>query len=235
MVRFKKLMAAGVLAAAGGTAHAGIPVIDVTAVMQAIQQTLHMLTQIDNQLMQIDNLRSQLQNMSGARGIGSLARDPRLDNYVPLDAAAQIDGVNASGYAGLNNVAKAMRDADMRWNCQGVPADVRVACESALANPYQQKAILRQAIGTANGRIGQISTLINAINGTQDQAAKLEIGARIQGEQALLQHEATRVQMLWMDMQNQARLEEARRMESTAAMINRPHRDVRAFLGSDAP
>lgn len=241
MIRVKKLVVAGVLAASGSATHAGVPVIDITAIIEAVQQTLHMLTQIEQEYLQIENQYQQiaqakatLQNMSGSRGLGALLRNPALNNYVPMDAPVQLDSVVVSGYGGLTAQARALRDADMVWNCQGIGGALRTQCEATLGQPYQNKALLRQAIGTASQRIGQINGLINAINGTDDQAAKLEIGARIQGEQALLQHEATRAQLLAQDMENERRREEARRLERTAEMMTQPL-DVRAFLGGTAP
>lgn len=234
MVAFKKLMAAGVLAAAGSSAHAGIPVIDATAIARFVEQIGHMLTQIENQITMIEQARVNYLSTTGTRGLGSLQRDPSFNNYVPLDAPGQLDGVAVNGYAGMSAAGKAMRDAAMVWNCQGLSGSTLLQCQSMLAQPYQNKALLRQTIAAASGRIGQISGLINAINGTSDQAAKLELGARIQGEQALLQHEHTRAQLLWMDMQNEQRREEARRAESTAEMLSRPI-DIRQYLGSTAP
>lgn len=221
----KKTVVAGMLAAAVSTASAqGIPVIDIAAVIRMIEQITHQLTMIENQIV-------TLQSMSGSRGLGAVLRSP---SYVPLDAPQQLDGVASNGYAGLTAPARAMRDADMVWNCQGINGPALAQCQAALAQPYQTKALLRQTIAVASQRIGQINGLLNAINGTQDQAAKLEIGARIQGEQALLQHEATRAQLLWMDAQNEQQRAEARRAEQTAEMLTRPL-DARAALGGTAP
>jgi type IV secretion system protein VirB5 len=234
MLPVKKLLAAGVLAASGSAAHAGIPVIDVTAIMNMVQQILHQLTMIENQVAQIEQARAMLQNMSGSRMLGTLLRDPALNNYVPLNAPVQLDTVVLNGYGGLTAPARVLRDADMVWNCDGMAEPYRTQCQAVLGQPYQNKALLRQAITMAAQRIGQINGLLTAINGTTDQASKLEIGARIQGEQALLQHEATRAQLLALDMTNEARREEVRRLERTADMLTRPA-DVRAFLGGAAP
>jgi type IV secretion system protein VirB5 len=238
MQRLKGILAAGTLALAVPGAHpqvgGGIPVIDYAAVLQLVTQVTHVLTMIDNQLTQIEQGRTSFLSMTGTRGLGSLARDPALNNYVPLDAPAQLDGVAVNGYGGLTGPARALRDADMVWNCDGMAEPLRTQCQASLAQPYQNKALLRQVIATASARIGQISQLITAINSTDDQAAKLELGARINGEQALLQHEGTRAQMLWVDMQNEQRREEARSKERTAEMMTRPL-DVRSFLPGAAP
>jgi type IV secretion system protein VirB5 len=235
MRRMKKIIAAAAMAVAAQAAHPqGIPVIDVAAIAQIVAQIGHMLTMIENQLMQIEQSRMQFMSMTGTRGLGALARDPRFNNYVPLDAPQQLDGVVTGGYDALTAQAKVMRDADMVWNCQGMAEPLRTQCQASLAQPYQNKALLRQVIATASGRIGQINRLIDAINSTDDQAAKLELGARIQGEQALLQHEDARARMLWMDMQNEQQREEARRRERTAEMMTRP-RDARAFLPGNEP
>jgi type IV secretion system protein VirB5 len=218
------------LLAASTSARAGIPVIDVSNLMQSIQQVLHMIESLENQLTQIQQYQRQIDSMTGSRGLGSLLRSPLVNNYVPLDADARLSSVSLNGYAGLTNAAKALRDVGMVYNCESQPEGrLRIACQASLARPYQNKALLQLAMDKATSRMNQIAGLIDAINGTDDPKSIAELDARLAGENALLAHETSRVQVLHQMIQTEREIEESRLRESTAAVLRRPR------LQFDAP
>jgi type IV secretion system protein VirB5 len=174
----------------------GIPVIDAANLAQTIQQVIHDITKINNQVQQITHLQSQLNSINGARNLGNVFNNPALRNYVPPEAHTLLNAVNTSGYAGLNATAKALRDTGMVYNCLELTGSERTACQAALAQPYQHKGLLQDAMSSAAGRLSQIQSLMGQINATTDQKAVQEIQARIGAENALLAHEMSQVQML---------------------------------------
>jgi type IV secretion system protein VirB5 len=221
--RMRSTAAALLLACAGTTGLAGgIPVYDGKSDLNALQELTHALTQIDNQLTQIQQLQAQFQSTVGNRGLGNLYRNPALDNYAPADAGAQLNGVALNGFAGLSASARTLRAAAMNYGCQDRPAgELRTRCEATLGAPYQERAMLLDAMGKATSRLNLINGLITSGNSTQDQAAKLELAARINGEQAALANEAARVQMLAAMLENQRRVEEAQQAARAAEMLQR--------------
>ena len=74
---------------------------------------------------------------------------------------------------------------------------------------------------SAAGRLDQISSLMNQINGTSDQKAVLEIQARIGAENALLAHEMSQVQMLTGMADSEERIARSRDRERQYQMLNR--------------
>src|SRR5438270_11111138 len=104
----------------------GIPVIDIANLIQTIQQVINELTQIDNQVQQIEQLNRQVGAITGARNLGSVFDAPALHNYVPASAYQVLAGVDASGYAGLTPTARALRDAQMLYNCLDLGGAARV-------------------------------------------------------------------------------------------------------------
>lgn len=181
-------VAAAVLIAFGanGVRAQGIPVIDVANLVQTIQQVLDGITQINNQVQQINQLQSQINSINGIRNLGNVFNNPMLRNYVPAEAYTYFNAINTSGYSGLNATAKALRDVGMVYNCMDLAGDARTACQSALAQPYQQKGLLQDAMKSAAGRLSQIQSLMGQINATTDQKAVQEVQARIGAENALL-------------------------------------------------
>jgi type IV secretion system protein VirB5 len=217
-----KLIATVVAASAATGANAsGIPVIDVANLLQAVQQVLNDVTEIQNQVQQITQLQDQLRSMNGARSLGNVFNSPTLMNYVPANAYVKFDALGASGYAGLTSTAKALRDSGMVYNCLNLAAAARTTCQASLAQPYQYKGLLKDAMKSASGRLSQIQSLMGQINATQDQKSVQEIQARIGAENALLAHEMSQVQMLQGMADSEERIARSRDRERQYEMLNR--------------
>lgn len=199
----------------------GIPVIDAANLAQTIQQVLNGVTQVNNQVQQISQLQRQLSSTTGSRGLGAVFDSAGLHNYVPAKAYDYINAVNASGYAGLNATARALRDAAMVYNCQDLHDGARTACQARLAQPYQQKGLLQDAMKAAAGRLTQIQSLMGQINATTDQKSVQEIQARISAENALLAHEISQVQMLQGLADSEERIARSRDRERQYEALSR--------------
>lgn len=220
-----KLVAAACVLASGFSPHRvqaqGIPVIDAANLIQTIQQVMNDITAINNQVQQIVQLQDQLRSMSGVRNLGDVFNNPLLRNYVPAEAYTLINAVNSSGYSGLNTTAKALRDLHMVYNCLDRSGDEQTRCQAMLAQPYQQKGLLQDAMKSAAGRLSQIQSLMRQINATVDQKAVLEIQARIGAENALLAHEMSQVQMLQGMSDSEERIAQSRERERQYQMLSR--------------
>ena len=220
-----KIAAAVLIAFGAGNARAqGIPVIDIANLIQTILQVLNDFTKISNQVQQITELQNQLNSINGIRNLGQVSNNPMLRNYVPAEAYTYLNAVNTSGYSGLNATAKALRDAGMAYNCMDLTGAARTDCQAALAQPYQHKGLLQDAMKSASGRLAQINSLMDQINGTSDQKAVQEIQARIGAENALLAHEVSQVQMLQGMADSEERIARSRERERQYQMLGRTGR-----------
>ena len=220
-----KVAAAVVIALGAGSARAqGIPVIDVANLVQTVQQVVNDITQINNQVQQITQLQNQLNSINGIRNLGNVFNNPMLRNYVPPEAYTYLNAINTSGYSGLNATARTLRDAGMVYNCMDLAGAARTSCQAALAQPYQQKGLLQDAMRSAAGRLPQINSLMDQINATTDQKSVQEIQARIGAENALLAHEVSQVQMLQGMADSEERIARSRERERQYQMLGRTGR-----------
>jgi type IV secretion system protein VirB5 len=227
MHKLLRIPAALALAVAAPFTHAtGIPVIDIANLVQTVQQVINDITKIQNQVQQITQLQNQLASINGARNLGNVFNNPTLRNYVPAEAYTYVNAVHTGGYAGLTGTAKALRDAGMVYNCLDLTGEARTSCQAALAQPYQHKGLLQDAMTSAAGRLAQVQALMNQINATTDQKAVQEIQARISAENALLAHEATQLQMLQGMADSEERIARARDRERQYQMLGRNGRIV---------
>ncbi len=220
-----KIAAAVLIAFGGSNARAqGIPVIDIANLVQTLLQVLNDVTEISNQVQQIQQLQSQVNSINGLRNLGQVFNNPMLKNYVTAEAYTYLNAVNTSGYSGLNGTAKALRDTGMVYNCMDLAGAARTDCQAALAQPYQQKGLLQDAMKSASGRLSQINSLMDQINGTSDQKAIQEVQARIGAENALLAHEVSQVQMLQGMADSEERIARSRERERQYQMLGRTGR-----------
>jgi type IV secretion system protein VirB5 len=208
-----------------GTAPAqGIPVIDVANLVQAVQQVVDGITQINNQVQQITQLQAHLSSINGVRNLGRISDNPALRNYVPPQAYAIVNAIDTSGYAGLVGTGKTLRDAGLVYNCPDRAGAARIACQALLALPYQHKGLLQDAMKAAAGRPAQVDALMNEINATTDQKAIQELQARIGAEGVLLAHEVSQLQMLQAMGDSDERIARSRDRERQYEVLNRTGR-----------
>ncbi len=202
----------------------GIPVIDAANLVQTIQQVIHDITKIQNQVQQIVQLQQQLASINGIRGLGTILNNPMLQQAIPSDAYAILQAVSTQGYDGLDGTARALRDAQMVYNCLDMSGAERTRCQALLAQPYQHKGLLQDAMTAAAGRMTQIQGLMGQINATTDQKSIQELQARIAAENAMLAHQTTQIQMLQGLADSEERIARSRDRERQYQMLNRTGR-----------
>ncbi|MGM9484899.1 type IV secretion system protein [Roseateles sp. NT4] len=220
-IRLKLAAAVLIVTSATGVNATGIPVIDVANLIQTIQQVMDDITQINNQVQQISQMQAQLNSINGARNLGNVFNSPMLMNYVPAKSFQKFNAISASGYAGLTSTAKALRDSGMVYNCLDLQGAARINCQATLAQPYQHKGLLQDAMSAAAGRLSQIQALMSQINATQDQKAVQEIQARIGAENALLAHEMSQLQMVQGMAESEERIARSRERERQYEALKR--------------
>jgi type IV secretion system protein VirB5 len=203
------LLSAVVLASAPAPARAGIPVIDVAAIAQLIQQVTYWTQQIQHMVTQVNQLRQTYDSISGQRGLGALlpiANAAR--NYLPEDAGALIDtaGGLAGAYAGVTGQIQTLLAANAVLTPQQLgdltPAQ-RALVEDARRAAAALQGLSRTAYGNTSQRFAQLQQLLTAISATGDQKAILELSARIQSEQTMLQNEQNKLTTLYQVAQAQ--------------------------------
>ncbi len=211
-------------------AHAGIPVIDganlVQAIMDvanAIDQLQQMKQQYDQVVMQVKQAKQQYDSLTKARGLGDVLNNPLLQNYVPKDAGNVLKAINHAGTTGnLTSTAKALRNLAKSYDCADIDLEVvRIRCEKQIEAPYQYQAYLQEAEEPAAKRVDQINELLELAAMTEDPKEIAEVQARIAGEQAMLQYEATRILLLRAQAEAEERVARAQANERRRARNHR--------------
>lgn len=185
---------AAILGAAGPAMAAGIPVFDGTRAVDFIQQFTRMKEQLDTAKDQLAEAQRMYESVTGARGFGDVLRNQNLREYLPEDLKTVYDSANGGGYSGISGSIKdILREEELTGSVDDMRRSIEERSRNAAAT---DKAMGLKAFEGAQKRLAQIEGLMDEIGRTQDQKAITELQARIQGEQAAIQNETTKLQMI---------------------------------------
>src|SRR5450631_519124 len=184
-------------------AHAGIPVIDAAALIEAVMQVVSWIEQADQMVEQIDTMGEQLQqaqqqyqSATGTRNLGDIFNNKQLQGVVPTHLKSVYGSINSGGYNSLTSDAKTLRSANMIYNCADRTGDSKTMCEAILNTPYQNQAYQQNALDLTQQRVTQIQSLQDSISTTQDPKAIAELQARIQAENVQVSNDANRIALM---------------------------------------
>lgn len=180
-------------------ARAAMPVIDIRAIAQAIQQVQSWKSQLAGMTNQLNQLRSQYQAITGTRGMQNLLKlTPAARNYLPpswSELLAVANGASGS-YAGLSSKVRAAISANAILSSADLarlsPTQRARIEEGRKAAALVQVMSQRAYEGTSE-RFTALQGLIDSIGRATDQKAIDDLTARIGSEQAMLANEQAKL------------------------------------------
>jgi type IV secretion system protein VirB5 len=188
-------------------ASAQFAVIDVAALTQLIQEYATLQQQLSTAQSTLGQARSAYAAITGNRGMQLLLSGTNR-NYLPANWAqlSQVMNGASASYPALAGETRALVSA----NAVLTPAQVaaltstqQAQLSAARESPALLQATARTAFANASARFSSLQQLIGAIGGAGDEKASLDLTARITAEQAMLQNENTKLQVLSQVAQSQ--------------------------------
>jgi type IV secretion system protein VirB5 len=188
-------------------AHAQFAVIDVASLAQLIQEYETLQQQLNTAQSTLGQARSAYAAITGNRGMQLLLSGTNR-NYLPTNWAqlSQVMGGSSASYPALASQTSALVSA----NAVLTPAQVatltptqQAELTAARQSPALLQATARTALANSSTRFSSLQQLISAIGGAGDEKASLDLTARITAEQAMLQNENTKLQVLSQVAQGQ--------------------------------
>ena len=222
-ISFRFVLASLLLFLSVPAAHAQFAVVDVRAIAQLIQQVQTMRDQLTTARDQLSEARRQLESMRGRRGMEQLLAGTAR-NYLPPDWAelAAILEQTSVAYGALAGELQRVVNGNAILTAQQIalmsPAE-RAQLESARRTAAMLQVTTREALSRTSNRFAAIQQLIDAISGAEDQKAILDLQARIQAEQGMLQNESTKIQVLYQLAQAEEWSRRQRAREQALASI----------------
>ena len=190
----------GFLAIGAEPARAQWAVIDVNAIDQLVQEVATLRQQLQTAEQSLVQQESQVRAMTGSRGMQNLLSGTNR-NYLPPDwtTLASLVTRTSGAYQALAQGVQNLISA----NAVLTPAQVAQLSPAEQANlnaARQSAAILeatsRAALANTSTRFASLQQLIAAIPSATDQKGALDLQARIEAEQAMLENEHTKLEVL---------------------------------------
>lgn len=202
----------------------GLPVFDSSSFGQMVLS----VKALSDQLTQ---LQATYRAVSGTRNLGAVLYNQALRGYLPADWARVYDTAAAGGYAGISGPLRAVQDGER------LPGTVSDAQASIAARSRRtattDKAVGLRAFDGARERLAQIEQLMRQINLTHDAKGVQEIQARIAVEQAAVQNETTKLQLVAMLQRAEERLVEQQKSDLAQRILSASNRGMPPCCSAD--
>ena len=192
-------------------AKAQFAVIDVGAIVQLVQEVQQMEQVLQTAQNELNQAKQEYQSITGLRGMQNLLSNINR-NYLPTTWAQLPIGL-ASPIQSQVNTNAVLTSAQVAALS---PAEQQ-QLNAARGNAALLQVATQQAYATTSSRFASVQTLINAIPSATDQKGILELQARIQAEQGMLQTDSTKLNLLYQAAQAQ---ELARRQSALEQVVS---------------
>ena len=178
-------------------ANAQFAVIDVSSIAQLIQEVRQMQQVLQTARNQLDQAQQEFQSITGPRGMQNLLSNINR-NYLP-GTWAQLPTALASAIQSQVNTNAVLTAAQVAALS---PAEQQ-QLNAARSNAALLQVAMQQAYATTSSRFASVQTLISAIASATDQKGILDLQARVQAEQGMLQTDSTKLNLLYQAAQAQ--------------------------------
>lgn len=181
----KKMLVGSLLLSSVSLTNAGVPVVDAGSIAQAV-------IQVKQQITEIQEARNRLKSMTGNAGLAGLVNDPlvrkTLNQYLPK-GYTDITQVMRNGDAGaLNGILAKIKQQEASYAGKGKE---RLAA-AVLLNQANMEGLLK----SLDARSSNVDRLISQINATTDVSSKADLANSLAAEQANINVEMNRMNIL---------------------------------------
>jgi type IV secretion system protein VirB5 len=202
---------------------AALPVIDAAAIGQLVQQVRYWVQQVQLMQHQLTQLQQTHAAITGARGMQALLPETAR-NYLPPDwrELQQLLDQDSAGYAGLATQVQTAMSANALLagtRLSAMSPQQRQLIDDGRAAAAMLQALSRSAYAHTSERFAALQRLIDALAGTGDIKAVMDLQARVQSEQAMLQNEQIKLTTLHQAAQAQQWVQEQRVREAAIRAI----------------
>ncbi|HVO19905.1 MAG TPA: P-type DNA transfer protein VirB5 [Anaeromyxobacter sp.] len=207
----RKALGALLLALAAEGARANYPVFDASNFAKMVE-TVALLQR------EVLELQAAYRAVTGSRNLGAVLYNPALRAYLPSDWGKVYDAASSGAYAGISGT---LREVERAEHLAGTVAEQLEGVEERRrAAARTDKAVGLRAFEGAKARLSQIEGLMEQANLTRDAKGIAEIQARIGVEQAAVQNEATKLQLVALLQRAEERLEAEQRRDLAGRILD---------------
>lgn len=220
----KTALVVSILLATGSASYAVMPVIDGTAAANFIEQFKNMEAQLKAAQGQLTQAKQMYESVTGNRNFGDLLKDTKIDELLPKDMQNLYSDLSKNGISG--SVDDILNSEKLTGSVEDMSKAIE---ERQRRSAAAQKALGLKAYKAAQKRLDQIETLRQKIGETGDQKAIGELQARLQVEQASIQSETNKLQLLQQMQLNEDKLIQVQRQELNRKILSNKNNQSPSF------
>jgi type IV secretion system protein VirB5 len=215
--------AAVLMALAAPPAQAMYPVIDVTAIKQLVIQVNYWKQQITAMSNQLNQLKQTHAALTGSRGMQSLLNlSDGQRNYLPRDwnEVVRVLAGQSAQYGQLANATTALIESQAVLTPQQLGRLETRERDSLVAGRQSAAGLAvmtREAYTQASARFASLAQLVQALGTATDAKAILDLQGRIAAEQAMLENEQAKLELLSAAAEADRRVQDQRLHELAMA------------------
>jgi type IV secretion system protein VirB5 len=219
-----RLLIAAVLAGlpAHGFAQQGVPVSDAGAIAKHVEQIGKLTEQIKTmqaQLTQAKQLYESFNKLTDVNDVASLLSSDEFRKHLPKEFG-EIEKLVSGGGGSLASVVDRYLDQNRAYQGGDANSFYRTELDRIARQTGAKHSIGQSVYDTASKRIDGLEELRRKITESKDAKAVLDLSARIQAEQALLQNEVLRMQGLAMVQQARGDMDGQRQKERERQLVD---------------
>lgn len=211
------MLAVGTLSLPAPVPASGIPVVDLAAITQMITEFQQMLKDYDQLVKQYDELKTLNTNLTGITGYGRANSTESYLSFLPDALDETLSLIRSRGANALPPGAQQLyREFALGNACERASAISQARCYRRAALNAMKMYSYSQGEKTARSRQGVIQNMLDSINKTTTPKQAADMQQRLLQEQASLQNEQMRMEVLrWkfeeeeklLEMEHQAELD----------------------------
>ena len=223
-MRVSRLLIAAALAGlpAHGFAQQRVPVFDAGAIAKHVEQIGKLTEQIKTmqaQLTQAKQLYESFNKLTDVNDVASLLSSDEFRKHLPKEFG-EIEKLVSGGGGSLASVVDRYLDQNRAYQGGDANSFYRTELDRIARQTGAKHSIGQSVYDTASKRIDELEELRQKITTAKDAKDVLDLSARIQAEQAILQNEVLRMQGLAMVQQARGDMDGQRQKERERQLVD---------------
>lgn len=214
--KLASLSLAAVLLVAAPASQAVMPVVDVRAIAQMLEQIRTLQAHLDTARSMLGEAQASFRSMTGPRGMERLLAG-QVRNYLPsdwLELGSAISSLRGQ-YGALGNELQSIVGDNAVLSARelaGLGPQQQARVTEARQDVALAQGLAREALSAASARFDSLNQLIAAISTADDPKAVMDLQARIAAEQAMLANDHTKLSVLFesVNAEREARAQQRR-------------------------
>lgn len=203
-------------------AQQGVPVFDAGAIAKHVEQIGKLTEQIKTmqaQLTQAKQLYESFNKLTDVNDVASLLSSDEFRKHLPKEFG-EIEKLVSGGGGSLAGVVDRYLDQNRAYQGGDANSFYRSELDRIARQTGAKHSIGQSVYDTASKRIDGLEELRQKITASKDAKDVLDLSARIQAEQALLQNEVLRMQGLAMVQQARGDMDGQRQKERERQLVD---------------